>query len=94
MAERWFNVKGVDGPMDTFEPKYFDLVEHGAGFKIANSSRFVAKFYADEATLDEIAAKEDADEIDAEGARNIIDAQYNFGWTRKKIDEQFAVKKK
>lgn len=82
MEDRWFNVPEVTVPLEGVDPdddiqeevipKHSDREDVAAtsGFRLGNSPRYIVRFYAEAAVLDEIAADPDVDEVSRQMAAN------------------------
>ena len=65
MPERWFRVPRVgDGSLDSpYRPKYHEQVDGASNTEIAEESRFITLFEAEEDVLNRIAEKDDVTEL-------------------------------
>lgn len=91
MPNRWFAVPEVevDTPTGTgTDPEYADRVEAYSNYRRGNSPRRVVRYYADESTLDAIAANDNVRVIDDEVAQ--VETDRGGEWTQGEVDRVFS----
>jgi len=91
MAEQWFLVPstGTGEITDGIRPKYKESVNVHVGRHIESQDKFVVRFYADQQTLDSLAAKDDTRTISDQEMRDTLNELLNRDYTIEQWNDKF-----
>ena len=99
MSDAWLRMpsRDVNDPLTgetEARPKYshYDGVEAYSGQRIGNSPQWVVRVFADDATLDEIAAKDDVDTLTPGDAAGLFENHLGISRDAETVEQSFNVR--
>jgi len=96
VSYQWFivPVAGAGQPPDPYRPKYSDRVEGVTGNRLPNDEKFIARFYADQQILDEIAQNDDARSISDDTLRDRLNDMFDENYSLQQWEQRFMIESK